>query len=310
MRSGRTATSDTPPLRNALDLLEHTHKIGGGGIQASLRGLQAEQLSQLHEKAGQWGMSLEGMTGLPRTEADVERFDVDLKAARDIGVTVFRVGIGGRRYEDFDTAEGFRAFRERSWKSITLAEPIARKHGVKLAIENHKDWRVPDLLDILRRISSPHVGVTLDTGNSIALLEDPMEVARAFAPFALATHIKDMAVEECDTGFLLSEVPLGEGFLDLKAIIDLCLKANPAIQFSLEMMTRDPLLVPCLTKKYWATFDDVPAQALAETLRCVRENKPKQPLPRITGKSLAEQIAFEEENNRRCLAYAREKLGL
>ncbi|HEV3027632.1 MAG TPA: sugar phosphate isomerase/epimerase, partial [Planctomycetota bacterium] len=84
---------------------------------------------------------------------------------------------------------------------------------------------------------------------------------------------------------------------------------NPGIVFNLEMATRDPLKVPCLTPGYWATFPDRPAADLASALTRLRRHPPRQPLPRITGKSTAEQLILEEENNRLCLAWAREKLG-
>src|SRR5207248_5436120 len=120
--------------------------------------------------------------------------------------------------------------------------PVVKKHRVRLAIENHKDRRVPELLDLLKRISSEHVGVCVDTGNNIALLEDPMEVVEALAPFAFSTHLKDMAVKEYEEGFMLSEVLLGDGFLDLKKmVVSVLQEGNPKIQFNLEMITRDPL---------------------------------------------------------------------
>src|SRR6185503_1876690 len=105
----------------------------------------------------------------------------------------------------------------------SLAEPVLKKHRLRLAIENHKDWRVSELLDILKRLSSEWVGVCVDTGNSLALLEEPMAVIQGLAPFAFSCHLKDMGVQEYEEGFLLSEVPLGEGFLDLKKMIALLL---------------------------------------------------------------------------------------
>src|SRR5690606_25602157 len=130
--------------------------------------------------------------------------------------------------------------------SLQLAEPVVRKHRVKLAVENHKDWRASELIDILDKLDSEWLGVTLDFGNSISLLEDPMDVVRTLAPRALSTHVKDMGVAEYEDGFLLSEVPLGQGLLDLPAIVNICRKYNPEITFNLEMITRDPLKVPCL----------------------------------------------------------------
>src|SRR5262249_26663440 len=160
----------------------------------------------------------------------------------------------------------------------------------------------------LKKLDSPHVGVCLDTGNSIALLEDPLEVVKAYAPWTFTTHLKDMAVAEYDDGFLLAEVPLGDGFLDLKQIVAVVEKARPGVRWNLEMITRDPLRVPCLAPKYWATLEDVPARRLAAALALVRKHKPTAPLPIVSKLTLTEQLDAEEANVRKCFKYAHDKL--
>ena len=76
------------------------------------------------------------------------------------------------------------------------------------------------------------------------------------------------------------------------------------------MITRDPLEVPCLTDKYWSTFDDVNGVRLARTLSRIRANKPRAPLPRITGLTPEERLALEMELVDRSIVYARDHLGL
>jgi sugar phosphate isomerase/epimerase len=218
------------------------------------------------------------------------------------------VMLGGRRYEQFDTADAFRRFAERSWQSLQLAKAVVERHDVRLAIENHKDWRVAELLDILKRIDSPNVGVCLDTGNSIALLEEPHEVVEAYAPFTFTTHFKDMAVAEYDEGFLLSEVPLGTGFVDLTRIVTAVHKHRPEANLNLEMITRDPLRVPCLGTKYWATFESLPARELARSLAMVRDKAWKKPLPRVSELSIDDKLAREDNNVRASLNFARANL--
>lgn len=217
---------------------------------------------QLRSNAERYGMFIEGSEGLPRSESDVEKFERVLRTANEVGAKVIRVFFGGRRYEQFDRAEQYEAFADRSLKSLQLAEPVAARHGIRLAIENHKDWRIPDLLSILERMNSEYVGVCVDTGNSFALLEDSMDIVEAYAPWCFATHLKDMAVAEHEDGFLLADVPLGEGLLDLPEMVRILQKARPETHFSLEMATRDVLTVPCLTEKYWATFSDVPGAVI------------------------------------------------
>jgi len=153
--------------------------------------------------------------------------------------------------------------------------------------------------------------VCVDTGNSFALLEDPMAVVEAYAPYAFTVHLKDMAVAEYEDGFLLADVPLGRGVLNLPKMIEIFRKENPGINFSLEMATRDPLEVPCLTEKYWATFEDVPGSDLARALRYVRANaSPKQILPKVNHLPMGELVKIEEANIKYCLAFAKEHLDL
>src|SRR4030042_6087440 len=108
-----------------------------------------------------------------------------------------------------------------------------------------------------------------------------------------------MAVEEYEDGFLLSEVPLGEGILDLKQIVQILRKTDPNMIFDLEMITRDPLKIPIFTTKYWATFDDsyspVPGRDVAKVLAMVKRNRPKSPLPHTTGLTPEAQVKLEEE---------------
>jgi hypothetical protein len=118
-----------------------------------------------------------------------------------------------------------------------------------------------------------------------------------------------MAVQEYDQGFLLAEVPLGEGFLDLRRIVRTLRAARPEIRLNLEMITRDPLEVPCLTEKYWATFAALPGRHLARSLTMVRKHAARHPLPRISGLSLEATLQAEEDNVRRSFAYARAELN-
>src|SRR5258708_598273 len=103
---------------------------------------------------------------------------------------------------------------------------------------------------------------------------------------------------------------MGEGFLDLERIVRLLREANPKLQFNLEMITRDPLKIPCLTKKYFATMPSLPARELAASLALVRRHAPKKPLPRTSGLITAAQLALEDEHVRKSFAFARRALGL
>ena len=206
----------------------------------------------------------------------MDRFTSEVRFARRCGADVLRtVLMNGRRYEVFDTAEAFRAFFEKAKESLALARAIVEKHEVRLAVENHKDLQAPDLVVLVTKLDTPFVGVCLDTGNNLALLEHPHETAELLAPQVFTTHIKDMGVEEYAGGFLMSEMPLGTGFLDLPKVVAIIRKAQPKARLNLEMITRDPLKIPCLTPKYWATLEAVPARRLAEALAHTTARRPR-----------------------------------
>ena len=298
---------------DAFEFLKYAHQIGAGGVQVTIGAADRNSAFAQRIKgfAREHEMYFEAQFALPKDDADLSRFETDVRLAREAGATVFRTAcLSGRRYETFKSAEEFRDFRERSWKSLVLAEPVLKKHRLHVAVENHKDWLVPELIEILRRLGSEWVGVCIDTGNSLALLEDAMRVVEGLAPFVWSTHIKDMGVQESADGFLLSEVPLGDGFLPLKRMVEVLREANPAVQFNLEMITRDPLRIPCLTGNYWATMENTSASQLAGALATVKRNLSSKPLPKTTGLTLDQQLALEDNNVRQSLVYAREQLGL
>lgn len=309
LRADRSSRSEKP-LSDPLNFIDHCHKVGAGGIQTNIGVRDRDYATRLRRKADAYEMFVEGSVSLPGQTSDVERFEAALRTAKETGARVIRIAIGGRRYEQFSSAGQFKAFAQRSLRSLQLAEPTASRHRMRLAIENHKDWRTGQMLDMIKRLGSEYIGVCIDTGNSFALLEDPMAVVEAYAPVGFSVHLKDMAVAEYEEGFLLADVPLGEGVLDLAGMAEILRKANPEIKFSLEMATRDALKVPCLTDKYWATFANVPGSDLARALRYVRANASTESLPKVSHLPLDKLVKLEEDDIKRSLAFANEHLNL
>jgi sugar phosphate isomerase/epimerase len=295
--------------KDTLEFLEYAHSLGAGGIQASLASPEAEYARKLRARAEQLGMYVEVMSPLPRT--DTAQFERVAAAAKEAGAICLRAAcLGGRRYETFADLPSWQRFVSDSRASLERAVPIVEKHRIRLAIENHKDWTAGEMVALLKDIGSEWLGACLDTGNNIALLDDPYAFTEALAPFAFSTHIKDMAWEPYEDGFLLSEVPLGEGMLDMKRIVAAIRKAQPQVRMTLEMITRNPLRIPCLTDRYWATFPDRGGRYLAGMLRMVRATVRNRPLPSLDHLDKAAQLRSEEDNVKQSLHYAREQLGV
>ena len=311
IRSRAEKAGYTPRLTgDPLTFLKYCHSIGAGGLQCAIGKRDEAYTKELRSYVEDNDLFLEDSVRLGG-KVDLGRFEAGVASVKAAGARAIRGYCGGRRYEQFDNRQQFDEFADQSWKAIESVAPIVEKYRIPLAIENHKDWLIPHMLKMLKQIDSEYVGVCIDTGNSFALLEDPVDVVKAYAPWAHAVHLKDMAVCECEDGFLLADVVLGEGTLDLPKIVEIIRKARPGMKFSVEMSTRNPLKVPCFDEKYWATLGDVPGENLARAMRYVRAHaSDKDDLPDIDNLSVDEQVKLEDENVRKCLCYAAEHLNL
>jgi sugar phosphate isomerase/epimerase len=142
----------------------------------------------------------------------------------------------------------------------------------------------------------------------------PDETFDALTPYAIFSHLKDMGVEEYPDGFLLSEVVLGQGVINLQQRVAQLRGKDPKMLFCLEMITRDPLKIPVFTDHYWTTFSspqaEIPGRDVAKVLELVRKNPPKTPLPRPDGLNPADLIKAEDDYNLACIQYARHNLNM
>lgn len=293
--------------------VELVHSFGGAGCQmdlAQLSSTDAPALSGVREALERRGLFVE-LSVPARSMEDAETFARAASTARGLGARRLRVALlSGRRYEDFHRMEDWRSFVERWRTALPRAASWLEREGLQAGIENHKDYLGTELAEVLRRVGSAHLGACVDFGNNLALLEDAMATVEALAPFAVSTHLKDMAVRPCEGGFELSEVPLGRGILPLARIVDTLRKARPDVDFCLEMITRDPLRVPYLEDGYWVTYERRD-RAREEAFRASVLSKAwGDPLPRIAGLTPEQMLAAEDENVRACVAYAKGTLGL
>ena len=311
IRANQLRKADPPvDLSRPLTFLEHSHRLGAGGIQIDLGVLSAEEAKQLRDKADDLDMFVEGIVSVPNEKTKLDDFTEAMRTAASVGVAAVRTTIiPGRRYEYFDSLEKFREYESRGRRALELAAPIAEKHKVPVAVENHKDHRNAERVALFEHIGSEYVGACVDTGNSVALLEDPLETIEALAPWAHSVHLKDQAVKPYEDGFLLADIPLGQGCLDLKKMVEILRAAKPNVHFSLELITRDPLKVPTNTEQYWQTFPELPAKYLARTMRLVRDHAAGE-LQHVSTLNEDDQVAREDENVRASIEYARRELNL
>lgn len=303
-RGGKTARGPADPFAT----VDYVAGLGAGGLQMAVP-LDTDA-KKLRARLDKHGLFFEGdIRMIAKPGDDTGEFEKGLRLYKALGAPVVRtVSFVGRRYETFATLEEYKAWKANALAVLDVCVPIADKVGIPLAVENHKDRVVDEELEVLKKYSSANFGALVDFGNNISLCDDPVEVIHKLAPYVKSCHMKNMAVQPYTDGFLMSEVLFEDGFLDIPALWKVLKAANPALQPMHELITRDPLKVPVLTDKYWATFPDRSGLYLARTLRLVHDNASKKPLPIVSTLTPDQQLAAEEANNIACFDWARKAL--
>ena len=294
-------------------LLALCRSFGADGCQldiGQLESTEAAYLDGFKRQLGEAGLWVE--LAVPGKIFEDEAYFADVaRVARALGAARLRVALlHGRRYEDFATLEEWRRFADHWREAVPRAKASLERHQLEVGIENHKDWRADELVELVRSAGSPYLGVCVDFGNNISLLEDPLDTVTRLAPYAVTTHLKDMALRPCESGFELSEVPLGTGICPLARMVGALREAKPRLPMVLEMITRDPLKVPYKEDRYWASFGGRDAARAAAFEKELLSKASAEPLPRVSTLALEAMQQREDENVRRSTAYARESLKL
>src|SRR5262249_52324725 len=110
-RGRRGADRFADPAR----FLEDARALGARRGPVGLGARDHAEAESLRHRAEAAAMYLEGIIALPRGDADLARFEAEVRTARRAGVEVVRtVMLSGRRYETFSSAAAFRRFAEAS----------------------------------------------------------------------------------------------------------------------------------------------------------------------------------------------------
>lgn len=147
-----------------------------------------------------------------------------LQDAAAVGARVMRICTGGRGTRFGTWADQ----REALLPLLARFEAEARALGITLALENHIDLYADEVIDLIESIGSDHLGLCFDTANNLRLYEDPHAVARKLAPYARATHIKDVRPlgGDPETIAFWPSVPVGDGLLKMPLILEELRKAG------------------------------------------------------------------------------------
>ena len=126
-------------------------------------------------------------------------------------------------------------------KKLEEAAAIAEQFKLPLAIENHSDYAAWQIAELVGNIKSKYLGICFDSGNTPSSFEDPVEAAKAVAPYTIQTHLRDFKLVHADYGLRYEGVPLGDGIVDLPEILRTLKNNGPVEALSIESAVRaDP----------------------------------------------------------------------
>jgi len=297
-----------PLTANAPMTLEHffrkTAELGLPALHISgesqLGSLEFADVVKVRDRAATFGLSLELGTG----GTTPEHLQSMIHVASVLGSPVLRTVLGARRPGSAsELAEGLRKVSER------LAEvlPTCERYQVGLAIENHQDLTAAELHELIAPLDSPWLGICYDTGNQLAVLEDPVEALHLLGPYVLTVHLKDYQLVATPDGLTLLNCALGHGVVDMPRIFRLLAAAPRSPRLFLECAL-ERIEIPYLTENFLSCCFDRSLFDLARTVRLVRDRGLPQGADPLAG-SEEEVLARENDLVETSLSYALRLLG-
>lgn len=175
------------------------------------------QLNELGlEAVPAWGhrSGLEGGTN-PEKVKDLHR---TLQTAGTLGCSLVRFVAGDLFYYKVPASERI----ERLIPIIKNVADRAKVFGLTLAIENHGDFAMKDLVSLVERVDMSNLGICFDAMNAVRVGDDLMNAAAMAAPYMCMVHIRDfLPLSSRPPGVedFWPSVPLGRGQLDIKGFI-------------------------------------------------------------------------------------------
>jgi 3-oxoisoapionate decarboxylase len=110
-----------------------------------------------------------------------------------------------------------------------LAPELAER-GIALALETYEQVPTAELVRLVR--GRDGVGICLDPGNTVSILEHPADVIDIAAQHTINVHVKDFAFSRAEgwVGFSLAGTTLGDGLLPLDDLLTMTSGANRIVE--------------------------------------------------------------------------------
>jgi sugar phosphate isomerase/epimerase len=179
--------------------------------------------------------------------------------------------------------------------------------GIKLAVENHGgDLQAREMKMMIEAAGPDVMGVCLDSGNPVWMLEDPHMTLETLIPYAETSHVRDSAVWKVPEGIAVRWVNMGEGNVDIDGWIRKFIQAKPGLPIIFEnLVSGNPRVHAIYDQKFWDNWRRMPASELSRFLAVAEKGTPTPATPRPEGKTAGQQRIEDLEQ---CVKYTRELL--
>jgi sugar phosphate isomerase/epimerase len=269
MRLGLVVYSFKEARGDAYALMDRAAAAGLRGVEFppedSLPACTPEECGRARAYAGLRGLGIVADGGVIE-EAALRRWIPQTAAlgASVLRVIVSRVLGGNRRQMN----GGWRGHLEKARDALVAVRPLAETQDVTIAVENHQDIGSDELLWLCEAVGGKHIGITLDTGSTLAVAESPLGFARRVKPFVRNVHLKDYHVFLSPTGYRLCTCAIGDGVVDFPALFAL-FEDQPDLPMSIELGARQARHVELLEDAWWTDYPPRRIPDLLDALRVV-----------------------------------------
>jgi len=225
-----------------------------------------------------------------------------LKASQIFGATCMRCVLGG----DAERPQ-IEMHIDNMIKAVRAIRSRIADSGVKLAVENHGgDLQAREMKMMVESVGTDIMGVCLDSGNPVWMLEDPHMTLETLIPYAETSHVRDSAVWKVPEGIVVRWVNMGDGNVDIDGWIQKFIKAKPGLPIIFEnLVSANPRIHRIYDAKFWENWRRMPAWELSRFLAVAEKGAPKLATPRPEGKTAGQQRIDDLEV---CVRYTRDLL--
>ena len=225
-----------------------------------------------------------------------------LKASQIFGATCMRCVLGG----DPERPQ-IEMHIDNMVKAIRPLRSRILDSGVKLAVENHGgDLQAREMKMMVEAVGRDVMGVCLDSGNPVWMLEDPHMTLEMLIPYAETCHVRDSAVWKVPEGIAVRWVNMGDGNVDIDGWIRKYIQAKPGFPIIFEnLVSARPRIHAIYDPKFWENWRQMPAWELSRFLAVAEKGTPKPAVPLPAGKTAGQQRIDDLET---CVRYTRDLL--